>query len=215
MWNLRVWASDRTLKGVLWMRSWQWREDLRCGDDGWRFNLKEKWIGFCALEILRTVFAQYVSMRSAKRRLSLRQYMFGCNLGYHFPFTTQLYSSLHINPYYCTKILLISEAKSWQLQKKREVQNYQFMVVHGATGCLWHAYTATHLTNHSLYKGYWSHHQSCKLLVHNHDFSLARLWFLNSSPVYLTAATVFSTPLKLDGAGMLCTQDSKPFNPWK
>lgn len=41
-WNLRVWASDRTLKGVLWMRSWQWREDLRCGDDGWRFNLKEK-----------------------------------------------------------------------------------------------------------------------------------------------------------------------------
>lgn len=79
------------------------------------------------------------------RKLSLRQYMFGCNLGYHFPFTIQLCTSLHINPYYCTKILLISEAKSWQLQKKRQVQNYQFMVVHGATGCLWHAYTATHL----------------------------------------------------------------------
>jgi hypothetical protein len=40
------------------------------------------------------------------------------------------------------------------LQKKRQVQNYQFMVVHGATGCLWHAY----LTNHPLYKGDWSHH---------------------------------------------------------
>ncbi len=113
-----------------------------------------------------------------------------------------------------TKILLISEAKSWQLQKKRQVQNYQFMVVQGATGCLWHAYTATHLTSHPLYKGDWSHHQCCKPLVHN-DFSLAQLWFLNSSPVYPTAATVFSTPLKLDGAGMLCTQDSKRFNPGK
>jgi hypothetical protein len=88
------------------------------------------------------------------------------------------------------------------------------MVVQGATGCLWHAYTATHLTSHPLYKGDWSHHQCCKPLVHN-DFSLAQLWFLNSSPVYPTAATVFSTPLKLDGAGMLCTQDSKRFNPGK
>jgi hypothetical protein len=58
------------------------------------------------------------------------------------------------------------------------------MVVHAATGCLWHAYTATHLTSHPLYKGDWSHHQFCKPLVHNHDFSLAQLWFLNSSLVY-------------------------------
>jgi hypothetical protein len=46
------------------------------------------------------------------RKLSLRQYLFGCNLSYHFPFTTQLYTSLLRNPYYCTSSLH-SNALQW------------------------------------------------------------------------------------------------------
>jgi hypothetical protein len=46
------------------------------------------------------------------RKLSLRQYLFGCNLSYHFPFTTQLYTPLLRNPYYCTSSLH-SNALQW------------------------------------------------------------------------------------------------------
>lgn len=47
------------------------------------------------------------------RKLSLRQYMFGCNVGYHFLFTTQVYTSLHINPYYYCTSLLHTNALQW------------------------------------------------------------------------------------------------------
>jgi hypothetical protein len=69
------------------------------------FNLKEKRIGFCALEIFRTVFTQYVSMRSANKEVALEAVYVWLQPRLPFSFTTQLCTSLHINPYYCTSSL--------------------------------------------------------------------------------------------------------------